>query len=100
MLCHSRVKLSGFSTSPRWIAWSVFATRLGLLDTLEILRARSTNDYGSFHAAAWAIRHGLDRREHENEPAPKWTPMLAVFAIAVTARVVGVDARERNADAA
>ncbi len=44
----------------RWIAWLAFATRLVLFDTLEILRARSINDYGSFHAAAYAIRAGLD----------------------------------------
>ncbi len=45
---------------PRAIAWTIFATRLAILDPLEILRARSINDYGSFHAAAYAITEGLD----------------------------------------
>lgn len=44
----------------RHIAWAILYLRLGYFDVLEVLRARSTNDYGSFHAAAVAIREGLD----------------------------------------
>jgi hypothetical protein len=44
----------------RRIAWAIVILRLAYFDVLEVLRARSTNDYGSFHAAAVAIREGLD----------------------------------------
>jgi len=42
------------------VAWAILIARLGFFDLLEVLRARSINDYGSFHAAAVAIAHGLD----------------------------------------
>lgn len=42
------------------IAWALLVARLAFFDLLEILRARSTNDYASFHAAAVAIADGLD----------------------------------------
>ena len=44
----------------RRIAWAILVLRLAYFDVLEILRARSINDYASFHAAATAIREGLD----------------------------------------
>jgi alpha-1,2-mannosyltransferase len=44
----------------RRIAWAILLLRLAYFDVLEILRARSINDYGPFHAAAIAIREGLD----------------------------------------
>ncbi len=44
----------------RIFAWSLLVVRLAYFDVLEVLRARSVNDYGSFHAAAVAIRNGLD----------------------------------------
>ncbi|MBL8715992.1 MAG: DUF2029 domain-containing protein [Myxococcales bacterium] len=48
------------SAFARRIAWAILLVRLGLFDRLEVLRAKSINDYGSFHAAAMAIRKGLD----------------------------------------
>lgn len=42
------------------LAWAILVLRLGYFDLLEVLRARSINDYGSFHAAAVAISEGLD----------------------------------------
>ena len=48
------------SAFARRIAWAILLVRLGLFDRLEVLRAKSINDYGSFHAAALAIRRGLD----------------------------------------
>lgn len=47
-------------TLVRLLAWTVFALRVGVFDQLELLRSRSINDYGSFHAAAYAISEGLD----------------------------------------
>lgn len=44
----------------RRIAWAVLLARIAFFDLLEVLRAKSINDYGSFHAAALAIRKGLD----------------------------------------
>ena len=44
----------------RRIAWAILILRLAYFDVLEILRAESINDYASFHAAATAIREGLD----------------------------------------
>src|SRR5262245_61727229 len=44
----------------RVLAWNILAVRLAFFDVLEILRARSINDYGSFHAAALAIAGGAD----------------------------------------
>ncbi len=48
------------SAFARRIAWAILLVRIGLFDRLEVLRAKSINDYGSFHAAAMAIRRGLD----------------------------------------
>ena len=42
----------------RWFAWSVLALRLVVLDGFEIFRAKSINDYASFHFAALAIHDG------------------------------------------
>ncbi len=44
----------------RFIAWAIFGTRIVLFDLLEILRAKSVNDYGTFHTAAFALSEGLD----------------------------------------
>ncbi len=44
----------------RRIAWGILVARLAYFDVLEVLRAKSINDYGSFHAAAMAVREGLD----------------------------------------
>jgi alpha-1,2-mannosyltransferase len=44
----------------RRIALTILCVRIFVLDPLEFLRAKSINDYGSFHAAAVAIRGGLD----------------------------------------
>ncbi len=52
--------LSSPASLARTLAYTLLAVRLAFFDLLEILRARSINDYSSFHAAASAIRHGLD----------------------------------------
>lgn len=44
----------------RRIALTILCVRIFVMDPLEFLRAKSINDYGSFHAAAVAIRAGLD----------------------------------------
>lgn len=53
----------------RSVAWAILVMRLAVLDPLELLRARSINDYASFHAASAAIRHGFDPYSAVDLPA-------------------------------
>lgn len=56
----ARLRASVMPVLARRLAWAVLLVRIAFFDLLEILRAKSINDYGSFHAAALAIRKGLD----------------------------------------
>ncbi|MGZ3453481.1 MAG: glycosyltransferase family 87 protein [Polyangiales bacterium] len=44
----------------RRIALTIFCVRIFVIDPLEFLRAKSINDYASFHSAAFAISEGLN----------------------------------------